>query len=194
MTSVFSHKKVADNALRLQEGSADICSFVGKSADMKIVEILEIAMDLATVECWMREALDEARAAGAEGEVPIGALVLLNGKIIGRGRNSPIRLRDPSAHAEIVALRQAAHNVGNYRLPGSTLIVTIEPCVMCVGATIQARVQDLVYGARDPKAGALHSVFRIADTEVLNHRIQVTSGILEDECGALMKEFFAARR
>jgi len=151
-------------------------------------------MDLAAAECWMREALDEARAAGGEGEVPVGALVLLNGKIIGRGRNSPIRLCDPSAHAEIIALRQAAHNVGNYRLPGTTLIVTIEPCVMCVGAMIQARVEELIYGARDPKAGAVHSVFHIADTEVLNHRIPATGGILEAECGALMKEFFAARR
>jgi tRNA(adenine34) deaminase len=151
-------------------------------------------MDQATMEYWMREALDEARKAGNEGEVPIGALVLLNGKIMGRGHNSPIGQCDPSAHAEIVALRQAAHNAGNYRLPGSVLIVTIEPCVMCVGAMIQARVDELIYGARDPKAGAVHSVFRIADTENLNHRIQATGGILEEECGALIKEFFAARR
>jgi len=151
-------------------------------------------MDLAVAECWMREALDEARAAGEQGEVPVGALVLLNGKIIGRGRNCSIRQCDPIAHAEIAALRQAAHNVGNYRLPGSTLIVTIEPCVMCVGAMIHARVEELIYGARDPKGGAVHSVFRIADTEVLNHRIPATGGILEDECGALMKAFFAARR
>ena len=151
-------------------------------------------MDKATLECWMREALEEARAAGNEGEVPVGAVVLLNGKIIGRGRNSSIRMSDPSAHAEIVALRQAAHNVGNYRLPGSTLIVTIEPCIMCVGAMIQARVDELIYGARDPKTGAVHSVFRIADAEILNHRIQAMGGILEDECGAQMKEFFAARR
>jgi tRNA(adenine34) deaminase len=155
---------------------------------------MEIAMDLATAEYWMREALNEARRAGGEGEVPIGALVLLNGKIIGRGHNSPISRQDPSAHAEIVALRQAAHNAGNYRLPGSTLIVTIEPCVMCVGAMIQARVEELIYGARDPKAGAVHSVFRIANAEELNHRIPATGGILEEECGALMKEFFAARR
>ena len=151
-------------------------------------------MDLAVAECWMREALDEARVAGDEGEVPVGALVLLNGKIIGRGRNSSIRRCDPCAHAEIVALKQAAHNVGNYRLPGSTLIVTIEPCVMCVGAMIHARVEELIYGARDPKSGAVHSVFHFADTEVLNHRIPASGGILEDACGALMKEFFAVRR
>ena len=151
-------------------------------------------MDLASAEYWMRDALNEARRAGDDGEVPVGALVLLNGKIIGRGHNSPIRQCDPSAHAEIVALRQAARSVGNYRLPGSTLIVTIEPCVMCVGAMIQARVEELIYGARDPKAGAVHSHFRIADTETLNHRIMSVGGILEEECGTLMKEFFAARR
>ena len=151
-------------------------------------------MDLATAESWMREALDEARMAGDEGEVPVGALVLLNGKIIGRGHNSPIHTCDPTAHAEIVALRHAARSAGNYRLPGSTLIVTIEPCVMCVGAMIQARVDELIYGARDPKAGAVHSIFRIADTEELNHRINATGGIMEEECAALIKEFFAARR
>jgi len=151
-------------------------------------------MDQATAENWMREALDEARKAGDEGEVPVGALVLLNGKIIGRGRNSPIRMCDPSAHAEIIALRQAARNVGNYRLPGSALIVTIEPCAMCVGAMIQARVEELIYGANDPKAGAVHSVFRITNTEELNHRILTTGGILEEECGSLIREFFTARR
>ena len=151
-------------------------------------------MDPVTAEYWMREALDEAQRAGDEGEVPVGALVLLNGKIMGRGHNSPIHLCDPSAHAEIVAMRQAAHNAGNYRLPGSTLIVTIEPCVMCVGAMIHARVEELIYGARDPKAGAVHSIFQIADMEKLNHRIQATGGILEEECGALMRAFFAARR
>ena len=151
-------------------------------------------MDQATAECWMREALNEARKAGREGEVPVGAIVLLNGKIIGRGHNSSIGRCDPSAHAEIVALRQAAHNSCNYRLPGSVLIVTIEPCIMCVGAMIQARVHELIYGAHDPKAGAVHSIFNIADTDDLNHRIQATGGILECECGALIREFFVARR
>ena len=151
-------------------------------------------MDLTTAEYWMREALDEAREAGTCGEVPVGAIVLLNGKIIGRGHNNPIGLCDPSAHAEIVALRQAARNVGNYRLPDSTVIVTIEPCVMCVGAMIQSRVEYLVYGARDSKAGAVHSLFNIANAESLNHRISAIGGVLEEECGTLMKEFFAARR
>lgn len=155
---------------------------------------MEVTMDPATAEYWMREALDEARRACDEGEVPVGALVLLNGKIIGRGHNNPIHRCDPTAHAEIVALRQAAHNAGNYRLPGAALIVTIEPCVMCVGAMIQARVDELVYGARDSKAGAVHSVFRMANTKELNHRIAATGGILEEECSALIREFFNARR
>jgi len=151
-------------------------------------------MDPATAECWMREALDEARMAAEEGEVPVGAVVLLNGKIMGRGRNSPIRQHDPTAHAEIAALRQAAHNALNYRLPGSVLIVTIEPCVMCVGAMIQARVEEVIYGASDPKSGAVHSCFHLADASPLNHKIRVTAGVLAEECGELMKSFFAARR
>ena len=151
-------------------------------------------MDLTTAELWMREALTEALKAGAEGEVPIGAVLLLNEKIVGRGRNSPIRLHDPTAHAEIVALRQAARNIANYRLPGSVLIVTIEPCAMCVGALIHARVDELIYGAADPKAGAIKSCYQLADGNQLNHRIRVTSGILEDECSALLRSFFASRR
>ena len=153
-----------------------------------------IFMDIETAEYWMREAIAEARAAGSEAEVPVGAIVLLNEKIIGRGHNNPIGLCDPSAHAEILAIRQAAHNTRNYRLPGATLVVTIEPCVMCVGAMIQARIAEIVYGARDPKAGAVHSVFRLADAKELNHRMQASGGILEEECGALLKEFFSARR
>ncbi len=151
-------------------------------------------MDSAAAELWMREALLEAAKAAEEGEVPVGALVLLNGKVIGRGHNSPIQLHDPTAHAEIVALRQAARNVTNYRLPGSTLIVTIEPCAMCVGAMIQARVEALIFGAADPKAGAVVSCFQLAENSRLNHQIQVTSGILEEECGAIIKSFFASRR
>jgi len=151
-------------------------------------------MDPAAAEMWMKEAIAEARQAGAEGEVPIGAVVLLNGKIVGRGHNSPIQLHDPTAHAEIVALRQASHNTINYRIPGSILIVTIEPCLMCVGAMIHARVEEVVYGAADPKAGAIRSCYQLADQNQLNHRIRVTTGILETECGEIMKEFFAARR
>ena len=127
-------------------------------------------------------------------EVPIGAVLLLNEKVIGRGYNRPIHLHDPVAHAEIVALRQAARAMSNYRLPGSILIVTIEPCVMCVGAMIQARVETLVYGAADPKAGAVHSCFQLASAPFLNHKIQVESGILEDECSSIIKDFFRTRR
>ena len=151
-------------------------------------------MDPAAAEMWMKEAIAEARRGGAEGEVPIGAVVLLNGKIVGRGHNSPIQLHDPTAHAEIVALRQASHNTINYRIPGSILLVTIEPCLMCVGAMIHARVEEVVYGAADPKAGAIRSCYQLADQNQLNHRIRVTAGILETECGEIMKEFFAARR
>ena len=151
-------------------------------------------MDLETAERWMQEALSEARKAEAEGEVPVGAVVLLNGKIVGRGHNSSIQLRDPSAHAEILALRQAARNISNYRIPGSILIVTVEPCVMCVGAMIQARVEELIYGAADAKAGAVQSHFRLADGAQLNHRIQTLSGVLEEECGSILRAFFASRR
>jgi tRNA(adenine34) deaminase len=153
-----------------------------------------VAMDLATAELWMQEALSEARKAKAMGEVQVGAVVLLNEKIIGRGYNSPIQTNDPTAHAEIVAVRQAARNSTNYRLPGSILIVTIEPCIMCVGAMIQARVEHLIYGAADPKAGAVRSCYKLADNNSLNHKIHVTSGILEKECGSLMRSFFASRR
>ena len=153
-----------------------------------------VPMDAQTVETWMREALSEARKAESENEIPIGAILLLNEKVIGRGHNSSIRLQDPTAHAEIVALREAAHNISNYRIPGSILIVTLEPCIMCVGAMIQARVETLVYGAPDPKAGAIHSCFKLAEASCLNHKIQTESGILEEECGALLKAFFSARR
>ena len=151
-------------------------------------------MDTATAEFWMTEALLEARKAQSEGEVPVGAVVLLNEKIVGRGHNHPIREHDPTAHAEIMALRQATRNNANYRLPGSILIVTIEPCVMCVGAMIQARVEELIYGAADPKYGAVRSCYQLADENKLNHRIHVTSGILEEECRLLMSDFFASRR
>ena len=151
-------------------------------------------MDSIAAELWMREALEEAQKAGAEGEVPIGAIVLLNEKIIGRGHNSPIRKHDPTAHAEILALRNAAHNTSNYRIPGSILVVTIEPCIMCVGAMIQARVEEVIFGAPDPKGGAIQSCFHLAEANQLNHRIRATSGILGEECGELLKSFFAIRR
>ena len=151
-------------------------------------------MELAITESWMREALDEARKAEAEGEVPVGAILLLHEKVIGRGHNSPIQTQDPTAHAEILALRQGAQYCANYRLPGSILVVTVEPCLMCVGAMIHARVEEVIYGAADPKAGAVASCFQLADTSVLNHKIRVTAGILEEECGLMLKAFFAARR
>jgi tRNA(adenine34) deaminase len=151
-------------------------------------------MNLATAELWMQEAIAEAGKAEAEGEVPVGAIVLLNEKVVGRGHNSPIQLKDPSAHAEVMALRQAARNSMNYRLPGSVLIVTVEPCIMCVGALIHARVEEVIYGAADPKAGALVSQFQTADWQNLNHSFLVTAGVLEEQCAAIMKNFFAGRR
>jgi tRNA(adenine34) deaminase len=151
-------------------------------------------MDQATAEFWMREALHEARKAESEGEVPVGAVVLINEKIVGRGHNHPVRMHDPSAHAEILALRHAAHMLKNYRLPGSTLVVTVEPCVMCLGAMIQARVEDLIFGVCDPKSGAVESHFHLADAPQLNHRISVMSGILAEECRGLLQSFFEARR
>jgi tRNA(adenine34) deaminase len=142
----------------------------------------------------MLEALAEARKAESVGEVPVGAIVLINGKIVGRGHNHSIHLHDPSAHAEILALRQAARSVKNYRLPGATLIVTVEPCVMCAGAIIQARVEEVIYGAADPKAGSLDSHFHLANSTLLNHDFEVISGILENDCSALIRTFFATRR
>jgi tRNA(adenine34) deaminase len=151
-------------------------------------------MDHATMEIWMREALLEATNASEEGEVPVGALLLVNEKIVARGHNSCIRFHDPTAHAEVLALRSAALSMRNYRLPGSILVVTIEPCVMCVGAAIHARVEKIIYGASDPKAGAIHSNFCLATAPQLNHQIEVLPGILEEECGGLMREFFQAKR
>jgi tRNA(adenine34) deaminase len=151
-------------------------------------------MDQAAMESWMREALLEAEKAREEGEVPVGALLLVNEKIVARGRNGCIRFHDPTAHAEILALRSAALSMRNYRLPGSILVVTVEPCAMCVGAAIHARVEKIIYGAADPKAGAIHSHFGLAFAPQLNHRIEALSGILEKECSGLLRAFFQARR
>ncbi len=151
-------------------------------------------MDRTTAEQWMLEALDEARKAEGRGEVPIGAVVLINNKIVGRGHNHSIGSHDPSAHAEVLALRHAAHSMKNYRLPGSILLVTVEPCVMCVGAIIQARVETVVYGAPDPRAGALDSHLHLATAPHLNHQFEVVSGVLEEECSLLIRSFFAVRR
>ena len=142
----------------------------------------------------MAEALAEARWGRTMGEVPIGAVVFLGGEIIGRGFNHPINAIDPTAHAEIVAMRAAATRVGNYRLTGATLCVTIEPCLMCVGALVHARIGTLVYGAGEPRTGAVASTVRGGELPGHNHRFEVISGIREDECRNLMVEFFKERR
>ena len=143
---------------------------------------------------FMGLALDLAREAGAAGEVPVGALVVIDGDVVGRGYNQPIGRHDPTAHAEIMALRDAATRLGNYRLPGSTLYVTLEPCAMCAGAIMHARVGRVVFGARDPKTGAAGSVIDLFAETRLNHHTAVSGGMLADECGSLLSGFFAVRR
>jgi tRNA(adenine34) deaminase len=143
---------------------------------------------------YLGEALDAAREALAAGEVPVGAVLVGAGKVLARAHNRPIGLNDPTAHAEVLALRSAAARLGNYRLPGTTLYVTIEPCIMCVGALIQARVGRLVFGAADPKGGACVSLYRLPEDPRLNHRLEVTGGVREEECRELLQEFFRARR
>ena len=142
----------------------------------------------------MHAALADAAIAASEGEVPVGAVVVTNGKIIAAGHNNSIAASDPSGHAEIVALRTAAGQVGNHRLAGATLYVTLEPCVMCVGAIAQARVGRVVFGAYDSKAGALGSVEDLSDSRALNHRFEINGGLLADEAGDLLTTFFEARR
>ncbi|MSO29916.1 MAG: nucleoside deaminase [Acidobacteria bacterium] len=142
----------------------------------------------------MDAALEQAALAHDAGEVPIGAVVSIDGEIVGRGFNQPIRLGDPTAHAEIVALREAARRVGNYRLTGATLSVTIEPCLMCVGALAHARIGTLVYGAAEPKSGAVVSAVRGGELPGLNHRFEVVAGVREDRCRELMQAFFRDRR
>lgn len=143
---------------------------------------------------FMRQALAEARESGASGEVPIGAVLVHEGRILTRAGNRTIRDCDPTAHAEIVALREAAKIIGNYRLADTTLYVTIEPCSMCAGAMIQARVPRLVYGAAEPRGGAVQSCFEVLSHPELNHRVQVTSGVLGPECSEVLQTFFAVRR
>lgn len=143
---------------------------------------------------FMREALGEARSGAAAGEVPVGAVVVLDGAIIGRGHNEPIARSDPTAHAEVVALREAARKIGNYRLPGAALYATVEPCAMCCGAALHARVARVVYGAPDPKAGAVRSLYHLLDDERLNHRVAVTGGVLAEESATLLRAFFETRR
>jgi tRNA(adenine34) deaminase len=150
--------------------------------------------ETASDEAYMRMALEEARAAAGLGEVPVGAVIVLGERVVARGANRTITDCDPTAHAEIVALRAAARAVGNYRLLGATVYVTVEPCAMCAGAMIQARVARVVYGCAEPKGGAARSCFAIFDHPAVNHRTEVTSGILQEECVAVLQEFFSSRR
>ena len=145
-------------------------------------------------EDFMRAALELARQAESMGEVPVGAVVVKDGAVIGRGFNSPISRHDPSAHAEMLALREAAQYLGNYRLVGCELFVTLEPCAMCVGAMFHARIARLVFGAHDPKTGACGSVLDLFAEQRLNHHAEVTAGVLAEECGTVLSNFFATRR
>ena len=151
---------------------------------------------MKTPEDWMRQALDEAHCAAAAGEVPIGCVIVHDptGAIIGRGSNRRVADRDPTAHAEIIALRAAGQSQGDWRLVDCTLFVTLEPCPMCAGAIVNARIPRLVYGCDDPKAGAVRTLYQICDDPRLNHRVQVTAGILADECGDVLRAFFAKQR
>lgn len=152
-------------------------------------------MTLLTDEDYMQLALQEARAAEAAGEVPVGAVVVApGGEVVGRGRNRVIADSDPTAHCEIVALREAGRALGNYRLPGCSLFVTLEPCSMCAGAILHARVARLVYAAADPKAGACGSALSVLNHPALNHRVEVSAGLLAPECGSILSEFFRRRR
>jgi tRNA(adenine34) deaminase len=143
---------------------------------------------------FMNAALELARKAGDSGEVPVGAVAVRDGRIVGRGANSPIGLNDPTAHAEMIALREAARTVGNYRLEDVVLYVTLEPCVMCAGALVQARIRRLVFAARDLRFGGVRSKFRIADSDLLNHRVEIVESVLGAECTELLREFFRDKR
>ncbi|HEY7546220.1 MAG TPA: tRNA adenosine(34) deaminase TadA [Blastocatellia bacterium] len=143
---------------------------------------------------FMREAIEEARRAEEEGEVPVGAIVVFESQIIGRGHNRVIQSSDPTAHAEILAMREAALTVKNYRLTGATLYSTIEPCAMCAGAMVHARIERLVYGASDPRAGAVETHFQICTADFLNHRVRVEKGFLEEDCRQMLQSFFREKR
>ncbi len=152
-----------------------------------------MSVDLWDSNC-LHVAIAEARSAEREGEVPVGAVVVHEGEVIARGNNRVVRDSDPSAHAEIVAMRAAGQALGNYRLEGCTLYTTLEPCAMCAGAILHARIARLVYAASDPKAGACGSVLEVMNHPQLNHRVEVVSGLLAEECGAMLTEFFRAKR
>ncbi len=154
---------------------------------------MEVSGAIADHETFMRQALAQAELARAEGEVPVGAVLVRDGAVVGRGYNRPVGTSDPTAHAEVLALREAARAAGNYRLPGATLYVTVEPCLMCVGAIVHARVATVVYGAADPKGGAVRSLLDPSALP-LNHRFETIEGVLADECRRVLQDFFRARR
>ena len=158
-------------------------------ADFRIIEA-----SVTTDEQYMYEALALARSGATSGEVPVGALIVLAGEVIGRGSNAPVAQMDPTAHAEILAIREAAARIGNYRLTGATLYCTLEPCVMCAGALVAARVERVVFGARDLRFGGVRSKFQLADSDLLNHRVEIAEGVLAVECVGLLREFFENRR
>jgi len=149
---------------------------------------------LATDQYWMREALKLARKAEEQGEIPVGAIVVLENNLIGKGWNQSITVHDPSAHAEIIAIRNAGHHIANYRLCNASLYVTLEPCTMCAGAIIHSRIKRLVYGAIDPKTGAAGSIFNVLQSDLHNHKVDITNGILADECSNILQVFFQERR
>jgi tRNA(adenine34) deaminase len=159
-----------------------------------MIESLTNSTNAAEDERYMRHALALARHAQAQGEVPVGAVLVRAGEIIGAGWNQPIAAHDPSAHAEVMALRAAGQQMANYRLPGTILYVTLEPCLMCVGALVQARVAQVVYGAADPKGGAVHSVYPLLTDNRLNHRAAARGGVLAADCAQLLQDFFQMRR
>jgi len=149
---------------------------------------------METDERWMRLALEEACLARDAGEVPVGAVIVRGEELLGQAHNSPVSLNDPSAHAEVLAIRRAAALLGNYRLTGATLYVTIEPCLMCAGAILQARIERVVFGAADPKGGAVVSLYRLFDDRRLNHSVEVTQGVLQEACAEILSGFFRAKR
>lgn len=163
-------------------------------SDANLLQAEDVTPLAASDQRFMRLALEQANNAWALGEIPVGAVVVKDGEVIAAGFNQPIGKHDPTAHAEIMALRRAAEKLGNYRLPGCELYVTLEPCVMCSGAMMHARLARVVYGATDPKTGACGSVLNLFDQEKLNHHTELQGGVMAEECGQLLKDFFAMRR
>ncbi len=162
---------------------------------MRLIALIDVHENLLQPhERWMRSALEQARAAFDEGEVPVGAVVLYQDRLIGEAYNQRESLNDPTAHAEMIAITQAAQALGSWRLADCTLYVTLEPCPMCAGAIVQARIPTVIFGATDPKAGACHTLFGITDDPRLNHRATVVGGVLQEECRAILQEFFSLQR